>query len=269
MVNSRHTLLAAACLGTAFLVSCDRTPDAGSRTDAMRQEIFHGQPKTLFSATYPAVSNAGEWFKDTTAGDVPQTTYTYNLGGGLTEEIHDQGSERPLVTITYEYTAGSPRKAAAIWRRDTVETTRVTYRYDKGNRLIGTEAAGTDGTLSGKDDYELNRKGYRKEVRYYDGHGVLYMLEENEYNRAGQLTGRDTYLYGGKNNNRHITLRFTHQGNGLRASATLQDEQEAPKEIRKTYTYEYDAQGNWVRRITYNETLKTAEITERRITYYE
>ncbi|MCC8063107.1 MAG: hypothetical protein LIO68_07705 [Rikenellaceae bacterium] len=268
MVNSRHTLLAAACLGTAFLVSCDRTPDAGSRTDAMRQEIFHGQPKTLFSATYPAVSNAGEWFRDTTVTDVPQTSYTYNIGGGLTEEVHNRGSEWPLVTITYEYTAGSPRKAASIWMQDTTVTSRMTYRYDKDNRLINTGIALPDGTVDGKIDYELNRKGYPKETRYFDGHGVLYMREVDEYNRAGKMIGQDIYSYT-KDNNRHKVIRYTYQGNGLKASSTTQDETQQPKETRTIYTYEYDAQGNWIRCVAYNETLKTAAITERRITYYE
>ncbi len=268
MVNSRHTLLAAACLGAAFLASCDRTPDVDSRTDAMRQEIFHGQPKTLCSATYPAVSNAGEWFRDTTVTDVPQTTYTYNLGGELTGEIHDQGSEWPLITITYEYTSGSPRKCSAVWTSDTTETSRVTYRYDKDNRLTSTETVWPDGTVSGKDDYDLNRKGYPKEIRHYRGSGVLFMREVNEYNRAGEVTGLDIYQYD-KDTNRHTVLRYTFQGNGLPASVTQQDEQSSPKEQRTTFTYEYDAQGNWIRRVAYNETLKTAAITERRITYYE
>ena len=61
----------------------------------------------------------------------------------------------------------------------------------------------------------------------------------------------------------------TYQGNGLPASATVQDEQATPKETRTTYTYEYDAQGNWIRRIAYNETLKKATLTERKIEYYQ
>lgn len=268
-MKATYSILAALVAAIpVFTVSCDPVPDALRQTDATRQEIFHGQPKTMHTATYPAHSNAGEWFKDTTARDVPQTTYTYNLGGFLTEEVHIQDDTLPAVTITYEYTAGSPRKGASVWMKDSAEVSRVTYRYDKDDRLIGTETARPDGTVSGKTDYDLNRKGYPKETRYLDGHGVLLMREVNEYNRAGEVTGQDIYLYG-QGNNRHKVIRYTYQGNGLKASATLQDEQETPKEVRKTYAYEYDAQGNWVRRITYNETLKTAEITERKIGYYE
>lgn len=267
-MNVIRLLFATACLGATCLVSCDPVPDAAQQTDATRQEIFHGQPKTMHTATYPAHSNAGEWSKDTAATDVPQTTYTYNINGGLTEEVHDQGSEWPLVTIIYEYTAGSPRKATAIRQRDSVETTRVTYRYDKSHRLIGSKTTRPDGSVSGKTDYELNRKSYPRETRCFDGHGVLFMREVDEYNRAGEVTGQDIYFYG-KDNNRHQVIRYTYQGNGLKASATQQDEQATPKEVRTTYEYEYDAQGNWVRRITYNETEKAATITERHITYYE
>lgn len=268
-MNTTSSIFAATIFGGAIcLVSCDPVPDAAQQTDATRQEIFHGQPKTLHTATWPAHSNAGEWFKDTAATDVPQTTYTYNLGGALIQEIHDQGPEQPLVTITYEYTSGSPRKAAATWREDSVEVSRVSYRYDKDDRLIGTETTWPDGTIAGKTDYELNRKSYPKETRHFDRHGVLFMRQVDEYNRAGEVTGQDIYLYT-KDNNRHKVIRYTYQGNGLKASSTMQDEQATPKEIRKTYAYEYDSQGNWVRRITYNETQKTAEITERHITYYE
>lgn len=268
MINSRHTLFAAAVLAAFCAVSCETAPDAASRTDAMRQEIFHGHPKTLRTATYPAHSNAGEWFKDTAATDVPQTTYTYNADGYLTEEVHDQGDTLPIVTIGYEYTPGCSRKVAAVWMSDSSEMSRVAYRYDKNDRLIGTETTNPEGSIVWKDDYDLNRNGYSKEVRYTRGNGVLFMREVNEYNRAGELTGQDIYTYG-KDNNRHTVIRFTYQGNGLKASATLQDEQASPKEIRKTFTYEYDAQGNWIRRVAYNETLKTAEITERQIEYYE
>lgn len=268
MINSRHILPTAAVLAAVCAVSCETAPDAASRTDAMRQEIFHGHPKTLLTAIYPAHSNAGEWFKDTSAKDVPQTSYAYNLSGYLTEEIHDQGDTLPIVTIGYEYTPDCSRKVAAVWMSDSSEMSRVAYRYDKNNRLIGTETAGPDGTVRGKDDYELNRNGYPKEVRYTRSNGVLFMREVNEYNRAGEMTGQDIYTYG-KDNNRHTVIRFTYHGNGQKASATLQDEQASPKEVRKTFTYEYDAQGNWIRRVAYNKTLKTAEITERKIEYYE
>lgn len=235
MITSRHILPAAAVLAAVCAVSCETAPDAASRTDAMRQEIFHGHPKTLHTATYPAHSNAGEWFRDTAATDVPQTTYTYNADGFLTGEIHDQGAAWPLVTINYEYTTGSQRKVAAVWMSDSTEMSRVAYRYDKNNRLIGTETTGRDGIVRGKDDYDLNRNGYPQEVRYTRGNGVLFMREVNEYNRAGEVTGQDIYLYGDKDNNRHKAIRFTYQGNGLKASATLQDEQASPKETRKTF----------------------------------
>lgn len=268
-MKTPYFLAALAATVSVFAVSCDTVPDAAARTDAVEGEIFHGRPKTLRTATYPAYSNAGEWFKDTAARDVRRSVSTYNIDGCLTEEAYIQGDTLPTVILTYEYTVGSPRKVAAVRMADTVETARVVYRYDKDGRLIGTATTGAGGAVTGREDYTLNGRGFRKEARYSNGYGVLRRREVNEYNRAGELTGQDVYFYGGKDNNRHTVIRYTYQGNGLKASATVQDEQASPKETRISFLYEYDAQGNWIRRVAYNETLKTAEMTERKIEYYQ
>lgn len=262
----KHTFVNLLALTTLFSINSCNTATEPQPTDATRAEIFHGRPKTLHIATYPAHSNAGEWFKDTTAGQIQHIVNTYNLSGELTSETHAI-DDSTTYTIRYEYTAGSPRKTTAVRMHDTTELSRTEYRYDKDDRLIGTETTLANGTPTAKEDYTLNSRGYCKETSYFNGHGVLRMRETCEYNRAGEVTGRDTYHYTG--NNRHTIVRYTYQGNGLPASATVQDEQATPKETRTTYTYEYDAQGNWIRRIAYNETLKIATLTERKIEYYQ
>ena len=105
----KHTFVNLLALTTLFSINSCNTATEPLPTDATRAEIFHGRPKTLHTATYPAHSNAGEWFKDTTAGQIPHTVSTYNLSGELTSETHAI-DDSTTYTIQYEYTAGSPRK---------------------------------------------------------------------------------------------------------------------------------------------------------------
>ena len=131
----KHTFVNLLALTTLFSINSCNTATKPQPTDATRAEIFHGRPKTLHIATYPAHSNAGEWFKDTTAGQIQHIVNTYNLSGELTSETHAI-DDSTTYTIRYEYTAGSPRKATAVRMHDTTELSRTEYRYDKDDRLM-------------------------------------------------------------------------------------------------------------------------------------
>lgn len=249
--------------------SCTTVPEASQRTDAMQYEVLHGVPRMVRTVSYPAHSSAGEWFKDTTVGEVPVLVHTFDEQGNLLTEETSLSDSLPTSVVRYEYVAGTRCKEVAVGRLDTLEMIRIRYHYNQNQQLVGMEYTQME-EGSGREEYELNRKGYPVEVRRYRDNGILTYRAVKEYNRAGQLTHEDIYWYVDEGEKPVHTVRYsTYQGNGLAATLTVQHERSDPKETRTVYTYEYDAHGNWIRRVEYNETLKTAWLTERHIEYYQ
>ena len=106
-----HLLLSVAVglAGVMGWVSCSAVPEASQRTDAMQHEVLHGVPKMIRTASYPAHSSAGEWFKDTTAGEVPVLMYTFDERGNLLTEETTLSDSLPTSVLKYEYVAGNRR----------------------------------------------------------------------------------------------------------------------------------------------------------------
>ena len=255
--------------GVMGWASCSAVPEASQRTDAMQCEVLHGVPKMIRTASYPAHSSAGEWFKDTMVGEVPVLIYTFDEQGNLLTEETTLSDSLPTSVLKYAYVAGTRCKEAAVGTLDTMVMIRIRYNYNQNQQLVGLEYTQTE-EGSGREEYELNRKGYPVEVRQYRDNGILTCRIEKKYNRAGQMTQEKIFMYLDEGEKPVCTVRYyTYQGNGLAATLTEQHEWPTPKETRTAYTYEYDAHGNWIRRVEYNETLKTAWLTERHIEYYQ
>ena len=145
-----------------------------------------------------------------------------------------------------------------------------TYKYDeKGNR-IEKNSYNSDGSYStvnnfdGKSTYKYDEKGNitervlrsdsaqekRKYTSKYDEKGNK--IENNRYNSDGSLSFKYTSKYDEKGNKI--------ENNEYNSDGSL--------DKKKTYEYEYDKQGNWIKRIEFTNGIPEY-ILERQYEYYD
>lgn len=124
----------------------------------------------------------------------------------------------------------------------TIRNTSI-YTYDTGGQLTEWSGHKPDGTLSQRKVSTYDQKGRETEWAIYRGDGTPAMSQRRSYDERGNVME---------------SLRY---GNGVLVG-------------RETYTYEFDARGNWVKRRAVWEALKDGisqtgrEVNYRTITYY-
>jgi YD repeat-containing protein len=117
------------------------------------------------------------------------------------------------------------------------------YTYDAGGRLREWSMQKPDGSLSQRKVSNYDEKGREIEWTVYRGDGTPALGQRSSYDERGNVVE---------------SLRY---GNGVLVS-------------RETFTYEFDAHGNWVERRLVRETVKEGysltevEVSYRTITYY-
>jgi TonB family protein len=117
-----------------------------------------------------------------------------------------------------------------------------TYKYDNNGNQVEEIVTTLEGSPVSKEEWKYNAKGQHIEAQGFD--------------EKGEKTFRGVYAYDAK---------------GMLSTSTLYDSQNKVV-AKKTFTYELDAQGNWVKRITSktldNGTAEPVEAIYRSITYY-
>ncbi len=133
----------------------------------------------------------------------------------------------------------SPTQSATVEERTALKHT---YKYDSGGNQIEELVTTAEGTPIRKAEWKFNAKGQPLEASVYDDKGAKTSKAVNVYDAQGLLASRT--LYDGQN-------------------------QVVAKE---SFAYEFDAQGNWIKRLT-SRTLdkgktEPVEAVYRTITYY-
>jgi len=128
---------------------------------------------------------------------------------------------------------------------------------DRGN-IVEADVYGKDGNFLGKVKIIYDHNGYELEHTEYDSVGIVNrkriytadekgrMIEITSFDAQGKIKDRMTYEY---NKNDHCVKEHNRTGT-------------------KTYTYELDNQGNWIKALVYSNN-SLYQIIERRIIYYE
>lgn len=116
------------------------------------------------------------------------------------------------------------------------------YKYDNAGNQVEKIVTTVEGSPVSKEEWKFNAKGQLIEVSVYDEKGAKTFKTINAYDEQGKLLTR-----------------------------TLYDSQN--QIVRKaTFAYEFDAQGNWIKRITSkvldNSKNEPVEVIYRSITYY-
>ena len=105
----------------------------------------------------------------------------------------------------------------------------------------------------------------KMEMRYYDAQNNLLQIVKNKLNKQHQLVSNQVY---DKDNN--LVSTTTKKYNAKGDCVKLQAETKLPKKQKNvaTYEYKYDAQGNWISKMTFING-EPRQIIERTFTYYE
>ena len=136
---------------------------------------------------------------------------------------------------------------------------RHTWKYDNKD-LVVEEGVYDKDTLETRTTYKRDAKGLLMEVRYYSG-SVCDGKKMYRYDKKNNSIENDNYA--DTTLTRKLVYKYNEHGD-----LTEYDDQQPGKKIDTTVNeYTYDSQGNFIKRITYDND-KLSYVTERQITYY-
>jgi hypothetical protein len=217
---------------------------------------LRGDVKTVFQESEDL---SGSW---TVSGRKPSSMWYYNKGGNLTkQESYDYKGNLFQITV-YGYIDGArvskfktiqrnynppPMMAppgAAPSKFDSRYSNKYTFRYDDQKRLIEKTWFLSNGETTTRYAYK------------YSGN----QLETLAYSRDGSL-------------NRRVVATVDDKGN--ETEETEFEKLDGPSKDKYSYTYEFDAKGNWTKRVTLKWVTKDGKassvpeyVSYRTITYY-
>lgn len=141
----------------------------------------------------------------------------------------------------------------------------TTFTYDNKNQLTKKVTLNPDGSIKEQVFYRYNEEGKLQDEATFDGNKNLKGGDSYKYDTKGNVTGHiDVKPI--KENSVRLDKTYDPNGNVTSSKTRLLSGQKIGKDHR--YTYTYDAYGNWITRITFEDEAPTRFI-ERDIKYYE
>jgi len=186
-------------------------------------------------------------------------TYTitcrYNERGEVVE--YSSGSKEPLSRMVYHYkydSTGNTLESEGIPEGETTGY-RVEYTYDNIGNKVKSISHGRDGTVTETTQYEYDSSGHLlSETRYLPENKELKL----KYDIRGNMVEHLFSSPDGK-----ITEILTYDDKGNMTSHTMADPASSDNTV--VYNYDYDAQGNWIKK---RNSLDADRTEEREIEYY-
>jgi len=174
--------------------------------------------------------------------------YKYDDNGNQIEVKHYSSDGSLYIKWTYKYDdKGNQIEANQYYTRKGIRVkVECTYKYTgKGNKIKWCNV------------YHENDLFCKTMEKYNDKGNIV---EEKSYYSAGYLSSKDTWKYDDKGNLIEKNRRY-------RSDDSNKSTDEWVYDTKLTYKYEYDNQGNWVKKIGYRDTIPSY-IIEREIEYY-
>jgi hypothetical protein len=184
-------------------------------------------------------------------------THTYDAQGRRLETLSSYvGSPDQKIVYTYD---AQGRLSTKVLSDPSGPLWRTVYTYDDKGNPVGETVLGPDGDVRSQSEHIYNEDGKRTETTSYNDHD------------AGVGIAKLVTTYDARGNIKDITAYHTR-----RADGEEDEETPIPPPGKLVFTYEFDTQGNWVRKIqaTCDTTqsgqlvCEPAMVTYRAITYY-
>ncbi|MFJ1492301.1 hypothetical protein [Capnocytophaga canis] len=232
------------------------------------EEVHEGLPNKEFTYVYKNEKLVEKKGKNSFYGE-SKNIYIYNELGNL-RELSTYNADGGLIEKRIcKYDTKKNNIETNVYNSDGVLKTKLTYKYDDKGNTIEINSYNSEGGLEIKYTYKYDEKGNTIEKNEYyppNSERAKFTIstsialsqmsveddkEEKVSNFDGSVEYRTTYKY---DENGEIIEKKNY-----RSQSNLE---------KRTYTYEYDKYGNWVKRITYKND-KPKFIAEREIEYYE
>jgi len=164
--------------------------------------------------------------------------YKYDENRNITSSSYYKPNGNLSYEYTHKYDANGNKKESFTYNSDRILWKQNTYKYDELGNEIECNWYKKDNTLDSKNIYKYNERGD--------------IIETNSFNKNGSLKYRITYKF--DLNGNEVESKFFNSDGSLKN--------------HKVYKYNYDKNGNWIKRIEYNNSI--AEFIEiREYQYYE
>lgn len=213
----------------------------------------------------------------------------YNAAGFKTEYTEKNNKDSINYKIVYTYFPKDKKSEAAYFNRQLKPTTKTIYIHDDKNFKIEEIQHSPEGQVSRRYTYAYNDKGNLTTLTGYQKDGALmskssYKYDVNgfkseySYESPGYATSTTIFINDAKGNN---IEEIWGNGRGVidyRFVRTYDDKGNKIKEEKYkggdtlsstvTWKYEYDKNGNWIKRTQTTSSGEDFQIEERVITYY-
>jgi hypothetical protein len=251
------------CL-TIFFVGCGRTNNVKSEKD-YPQDI-KGKVKTIRLETATLTQEIGN---QSEGNKGIATTTTYDAQGREDEEIRVTPTGEVIIKITTLYNGQGKKTEQIIYDAKNTSIGRKTFVYDNSGGLTERVAYREKGTLQARTTFVYNDRNQIRETVTYNARGAVTERVGYGYDGQGNKNEEISYYADGSIDRRRIFI-FNDQ------NAVEMVEYNAKGEWLKKekYEYEFDAQGNWTKRITSrllnlpdSKEYQIVEATQRTIDY--
>ena len=252
----------------------DVTAAMGAKEDRAGA-VFAGSVQTVKTEKALFVNPPGEPEKWVEGERILTEIAQYKVDGELKERTayHPDGSS--AVRVVRAYNDAGRVKTEQLYNPGDTLWRKMTYTYNEAGQLIEVVSTDTDGDVWFRDVYAYNQAGQPSQVDHHDPDGSFLHRATYTYNPQGKIVARslldadgsrissNVYAYEtdgklGKMNEvtthgrtRSLASRWVYaydeRGNERKWIAYKADGSIRRKEV---YAFEYDARGNWVKRIT-------------------
>jgi hypothetical protein len=216
----------------------------------------------------------------------------YDANNNIIETNYYESDTILVIKIKYKYDLKGNEIEKCIYKRGNIIVEKKIFQYNSNNDIIEENCFDSNNKLSSKIKYKYDIKGNKIEESNYNSDGSLFKKTTSEYDINNREI--ETNFYQPNNESEYVNQKNTHKydgkGNlieskycaddGLNCSTSTFKHNENGDIIEHTdfslsnmkvslnsYKFEYDKNGNWIKKIIfYNDEPKT--IIERKIKYY-
>lgn len=177
----------------------------------------------------------------------------YNTSGKMTSESLNTYNEKGILVETNHYNIFKELVAKDIYEYDSKDNLIEKKHFDKQNSDENRTWV-----------YKYNEKGYQEEVINYNDNGKFNLKTTMQYDKKGRRVEESVYFTSNSLDIKRFFL-YNEKGNVIEIITDIQRNNDISKQIN---LYEYDAQGNWIKKIEFFYDMPRY-IIERQYQYFE
>ncbi|HZR45607.1 MAG TPA: hypothetical protein VFA47_02790 [Candidatus Manganitrophaceae bacterium] len=277
-IQSRPVLVAIALLFSGLFLTGGPVYASGtSHKSEKDQERLLGRVKTVLIEFSKVSDQGGKWVE---GPRTPWLSTTYDRQGNRIQEDQLYQDVELNFKSVFTYDPPGQIKEGVEYDYQGKPTFKWSYTHDPGNKVIEESRYEPNGVLFSKSSYHYDADGNLVEEERVHSHSANDLKWVYLYDEAGRKVEESFYVVRAQGllNTAESTLDskqvYSYDAKGTLLEETRYDAAGTVKS-KKSYRYEYDAAGNWIKQIArewVNHADKTyfepTEVTYRTITYY-